>query len=270
VEQADLGVSLVVSIYNRTDTFRRTYPTWLGDKTWPNEILILDDGSDSDDGLGPAVGKMQWEYPDLPIYYTYREKKGKWTNPAVPHNWLVKQAKGPIVLIIDPEVAFVGDGIPMIREFYRDEANRSSSCTACLIYSVQRSDQLGDMSIEQIVNSPHKTTDAANPDCQPIIMRPKTPAKGYRAWWRQRYIDLGGKDERYIGWGYEDLDIHHRQARLPPVGINQCLGISIVEFWHPPPPMTNAGISCGIWVEEGSRAIPEDGVANRGEEWGVI
>lgn len=256
-------VSLVVSIYNRADIFRRTYPTWL-DKTPPDEILILDDGST--DGLDRVVAEINY-----PIRYTYRQKDDRWTNPAVPHNWLVKQAKGPIVLIIDPEVAFVTDGIPIIQEFYQKETNRPSSCSACETYSVQDNARFSSQTVEQIVESPYKTTLPHNPSRQPIIHRPKTPTKGYRAWWRERYIALGGKDERYIGWGYEDLDLHYRQTRLPPIGKDKCMEeITIVEFLHPPPAMTDSIVSQALWDEEGSRNIPENGIANRGKEWGMI
>lgn len=261
-----LGISLLVSIFNRTGIFCRTYPTWFGDKTWPDEVRILNDGGDED--LEEAVKLMACEYLG-PIYYTYRDKgHERWSNPAIPHNYLVKQAKYPIVLIIDPEIAFVTDGLPMIEKFYQDETHRSSSCSACGTYSLQRN--LGPLSIEQIINHPH-TTDPTNPDRLDIIFRPGTPTKGYRAWWRQRYIDLGGKDERYIGWGYDDLDLHYRQRRLPPEGADYCAKeISVVEFLHPTPGMVGSDISMNIWAKDGSRGIPEDGVANRGKEWGKI
>ena len=261
-----LGISLVVSIFNRTRLFRRSYPTWFEGKTWPDEVHILNDGGGHD--LESAVDEMAARYPEVSIRYTRRDKgHDRWSNPAVPHNYLVKQAKCPIVLIIDPEIAFVTDGLPVIKEFYQDESNRSSSCSACQTYSLQK--ELGPLSIEQIVDYPH-SLDPADRGAD-IIARPGTPTKGYRAWWRQRYIDLGGKDERYIGWGYEDVDLHFRQMRLPPKGMNHCATeISVVEFLHPMPGMVGSEVSRSVWGTDGEQGIPEDGVVNRGKEWGVL
>lgn len=265
----DLGISLVISIFNRTEIFRRSYPTWFEDKTWPDEVHILNDGGGGD--LLGAVEEMAGEC-EVPIYYTHRDKgHEEWSNPAVPHNYLVKSANYPIVLILDPEMAFVTDGLPVIKEFYQDEAHRSSSCSACQSYGLQSPDRCIGWPVEKIIHNASITTDVNNPGGHDVIYYPNTPTSGYRAWWRQRYIDLGGKDERYIGWGYEDLDLHFRQMRLPPKGIDKCLGeIIVVRFAHPIADMSQAGISLAIWKEEGDRAIPENGVVNRDKEWGEI
>lgn len=264
-----LGVSLVVSVFNRVELFTRSYPTWV-DKTQPDEIHVLNDGGDR--ALLGVVREMANKHPEIPFRYTCRNKgHDHWSNPGIPHNFLVKQARNPIVLIVDPEVAFVSDIIPPLQEFYKNLANRSSSCSACRIYSVQNNSRFVGYRAEQIVNVPDVTTDPANPNRKAIILRPKTPAKGCRAWWRQRYIALGGKDERYIGWGYEDLDLHFRQQRLPPKGKGECHGdMVIVEFQHEIPGMEDSVISQDLWHSEGEKYIPEDGVANREKEWGVL
>lgn len=264
-----LGVSLVVSVFNRVELFSRSYPTWV-DKTLPSEIHVLND--DGDRALHGVVAEMAEKNPKIPIRYTRRNKgHPHWSNPAIPHNFLVKQAKNPIVLYVDPEVAFVSDIILSLQEFYKSRANRSSSCSACLIYSVQDNSRIVGYGVEQIVNAPDMTSDPTNPNCNAIIFRPGTPAKGCRAWWRQRYIALGGKDERYIGWGYEDLDLHFRQMRLPPVGRDHChKDMIIIEFQHEAPGMIDSAVSQDLWHKEGEKAIPEDGVANRGKKWGVL
>lgn len=265
-----LGISLVVSCYNRTDIFRRSYPTWFEGKTWPDEVHVLNDGGDP--SLEGAVDEMVNRYPEISIHYTYRDKgHNEWSNPAIPHNYLVKTAGYPIVLILDPEMAFVTDGLPVIKEFYQDKANRSSSCSACQSYGLQDPGRCIGWPVEQIVTSSSITTEVTNPNHCDIIYYPNTPTSGYRAWWRQRYIDLGGKDERYIGWGYEDLDLHYRQTRLLPGGKDKCLAeIVVVRFAHPIPDMSKSDISLKIWKEEGEKRLPANRIANRGKEWGII
>ena len=52
-----------------------------------------------------------------------------------------------------------------------------------------------------------------------------------------RYIDIGGMDERYIGWGHEDIDLFlklHTPDNGKKIEINrECTG---VHLWHPAPP----------------------------------
>ena len=265
-----LGVSLLISVYERTEIFRRAYPTWFENKTYPDEVIILNDGADT--SLLDIVDEMADKYREVSMRYIHRRKENVgWKNPAIPHNFLVKEAKHSIVLIIDPETVFVNDGLPILKDFYQNKVNRSSSCSACRIYHVQNESKVDGWSTEQITTSSDITTDPSNPNANAIIYRPCTPAHEYRAWWQQRYVDLGGKDERYTGWGYEDLDMHHRQQRLHPVGKDACLDdITIVVLGHSPADMTGAGTNQELWNEEGSKGIPEDGVANKGKEWGKI
>jgi len=271
-----LGISLLISCFNRTRLFCHCYPTWLqGNLEYPtrglpDEIIILNDGGATD--LVDAVRDMEKLILDLghdiPVIYKHRDKgHTRWSNPAVPHNWLVRQAKGPIVLIIDPEVGFITDGLPLIHEFYQTKANRISSCSAGIIYSVQSEFMHACEGLPplQVKNLPDISTD---PTTHQIILRHGVPAHGCRAWWKERYVTLGGKDERYLGWGYEDLDLAHRNIRFRP-GPGQDfahMGFEIVEYGHAMPPAGGSGPDTrSLW--EQSRP---DGIANEDIEWGVI
>lgn len=269
----DLGISLLMSCFNRTHLFERNYPTWLEDKTHPDEIIIVNDDGATD--LVPVVEEMQKEYPNIPVTYKHRIKRDsdgtrhhRWTNPALVHNWLVKQAKGPIVLIIDPEIAFINDGLPLLYEYYQVETNRIHSCSAGMIWSVQHEfmHAVGLLTPEEIKNHPDQSTD---PTSHQIIYRAGCPAHGHRSWWKERYIALGGKDERYTNWGWEDLDLAHRNRRLEPgPGLDHAhSGIEVVELGHPMPPASSGGPdSRSLWEQHSS----PDGIANKDIEWGVI
>jgi len=283
-----LGISLVMSSFNRTHLFRFSYPTWfetknldgtVEQKTWPDEIIIVNDNGATD--LEEAVRDMTKQYPDVPVTYKYRDKGFQfWSNPAIPHNWLVKQAKYPIVVIIDPEAAFISDGLPFVYSYFHDEDydgvykgpledRRRSSLSAGTCYSIQTEFMhiAGGISVQRIPKSEYVSTD---PTTHQIIAR-HGPAHCYRAWWRERYLAIGGKDERYLGWGYEDLDLAHRNQRFQPPGGDACdHRIEIVEYGHGLQQLDSGQFSVQanrlLW-EKGS---PEDGIANKGQEWGII
>jgi len=264
-----LGISLVMSCFNRTHLFRMTYPTWfLGNpqhptRTPPDEILIINDGGATD--LVAAVQDMEKMIAelgyDIPVTYHHRDKgHTMWSNPAVPHNWLMKQAKGPIVLIIDPEVAFINDGLPLLHSYYNDHdyggnhqdplaERRRCSCSAGTTYAIQYEfmHAAGGIAVHDIpLRHEYISTD---PTSHQIILR-GGPAHEYRAWWKDRYIQIGGKDERYVAWGYEDLDIEHRNVRAHPGNPGQTRNIcdariTIVTYGHLLPPTTTGSESTG-------------------------
>jgi hypothetical protein len=45
------------------------------------------------------------------------------------------------------------------------------------------------------------------------------------------FDELGGYDERFEGWGYEDLELAHRAAARWP--LRRCAGVA-THYWHPP------------------------------------
>jgi hypothetical protein len=286
------GISLVMSCWNRTALFRMSYPTWLlgnedyPERTLPDEISIVNDGGATD--LMGAVQTMeevikQHEF-DISVYYTHREKgHNAWSNPAIPHNWLVKQAESPVVLIIDPEVAFINNVLARVHSFFFDEVydgditmpldvRRRCSFAAGTTYAIQTEF----MSVGQGI-APHEMPKpqwdqyvSSDPASHQIILR-GGPAHECRAWWRERYLELGGKDERYVAWGFEDLDMEHRNMRFQPPGDCLCdVQMMIVTYGHGCPPNVTGSESTGkneqLWRHES----PADGVANRGKEWGVI
>lgn len=285
------GISLVMSCWNRTALFRMSYPTWLQgnpdypERTLPDEISIVNDGGATD-----LVGVVQLMEEliktlnlDIKVYYKHRDKgHTAWSNPAIPHNWLVKQADSPVVVIIDPEVVFVNDVLGYIHSYYYDEdydgwegntpleQRRRNSCAAGTIYSIQSEFMHVATGIPawQIPN--YGQFVSSDPTSHQIIIRGGAVHE-CRAWWKDRYIELGGKDERYVAWGYEDLDMEHRNARVGLGGRTSSDSRAIVvAYGHLSPPNVTGSESTGkneqLWRHES----PPDGVANKGQEWGVI
>lgn len=284
------GISLVMSCWNRTAIFNMSYPTWLGGsaeyptRTLPDEIIIVNDGGATD--IVGAVQQMEkliadWKL-DIPVYYQHRDKgHTAWSNPAIPHNWLVREALGPVVVIIDPEVAFVNDVLGYIHSFYFDEdydgeynapleQRRRASCAAGTIYSIQSEFMhvAAGIPAHEVPNHPEFIS--SNPTTHQIIIRGGAVHE-CRAWWKERYIAIGGKDERYVAWGYEDLDMEHRNVRFQPPGWTSCDSRAIVVgYGHLMPPCVTGSESASHNEQRWRMESPADGVANRGQEWGVI
>jgi hypothetical protein len=219
---------------------------------------------------------------DIKVYYKHRDKGHvAWSNPAIPHNWLVKQAENPIVVIIDPEAAFVNDVLGYIHSYYYDEdydgedkspleMRRRSSCAAGTVYSVQSEFMhvAGGLPAWQILK--HGEFISSDPTSHQIIIR-GGPVHECRGWWRERYLALGGKDERYVAWGYEDLDMEHRNIRYQPPGICGCDSRAmVVGYGHLMPPGVTGSESTGKNEQMWRSGSPADGVANKGREWGII
>src|SRR5689334_5428054 len=62
---------------------------------------------------------------------------------------------------------------------------------------------------------------------------------GFSVWVsRERYLSVGGHDERCRGWGYEDLEFHGRLAASG--GVRRVPGM-LPHLWHPRPLMTVDG-----------------------------
>ena len=64
-----------------------------------------------------------------------------------------------------------------------------------------------------------------------VISRSKSAPGGYTAFTREAWETVGGYDEAYVGWGYEDRDFNRRAAAtvgLAP-GVGECY-----HLWHPP------------------------------------
>lgn len=259
VERADL--TLIVSSYNRNHLFERCWPTWFESKTWPAHVKIINDGGTD---LAGIVNMMRATYPELSIEYVHRNKgHSAWSNPAIPHNWGVRTSKTKYVLIIDPEVMFINDVIPVLIEGIEKDPESSWSAGVCYLVETEFMHAAQNLTVEQIVNHPEVTNDVT----KKTIVCQGGPAHCCRAWLRLRYIEMGGKDERYLSWGYEDLDMAHRLIRKGGRDMAHP-NAKVVHLGHgyPGPLFRPSNENLNLWQFHS----PADGVANRGLVWGQI
>lgn len=66
------------------------------------------------------------------------------------------------------------------------------------------------------------------------VTRFPTPCVGPIAFTRKTFARVGGFDERYEGWGYEDVDLWYRLQRDAPRLTPQTYpGTALMQRWHP-------------------------------------
>jgi hypothetical protein len=77
----------------------------------------------------------------------------------------------------------------------------------------------------------------------------KTPTVGPIAFTRRAWGAVGGYDEAYEGWAYEDVDFWRRlTARVPSSTPDVCSDEPLIQFWHPvdhhdTDPLTNPNVA---------------------------
>ena len=105
-------ISIVMAYYNRKKQLKLTLRSIKRSKITPYEIIICDDGSDEDQILN---------YDDVNSYnlnikiITIDKKNKTWINPCIAYNKAIKETKGDIIVIQNPEVYHLYDCLNYIK-----------------------------------------------------------------------------------------------------------------------------------------------------------
>lgn len=171
-------VSVVLSCYKRGRQLRRTLES-IRDQQYPVEIIVVEDGSD---GLTETAARnfgaryFRKERTDLPAFQ----------NPSRIHNIGIKRARGRVVVLQGGEVML--DSKPnVLADLVRPVLENSNVATTPTIQALDKSGKFSEW--------------LSAPEGCP------------RAGWiinfclavdRQRLIQVGGFEESYTGYGFED------------------------------------------------------------------
>jgi len=280
-------ISIIVSVHNRKDYLSHALGTWFSKPALPEEIIIIDDRS-TDDLFGTVniFCEQHPEWKHLFRYIKVKDDKIKgWRNPGICHNWGVRNCKHPFYAILDPETMFVNDC--MAHTKWHLQNHPLSFINAGLHYETN-----------------FRYYDDFNPfDIQYVCQKAKThigfpPATGdwtagwevcrlsesyshaYAAGRTANYIALGGKDERMVGWGWEDVEIRDRMLRngfthdtsdfIAIVHVGHGLMLACAQWgFSEDRPLDDPGVAAnqGILGENNAAGLM---VANEGKEWGML
>jgi len=224
-------ISIVMSYYNRRKQAYNTLKSIEQSKFKDFEVILVDDGSSPEH----RFEELQDQFPYLRIIRI--EPEDKWyTNPCVPFNIGIKEAKGEIIVLQNPECMHVHDVLDYINNNIDDSKYLSISA-----YSLN----------EKLTNDLYRSIENDNVLDFFKSLKKQVLTDNLIGWYnhsihRPRYYHfcsamtkknmdlLGGFDEIYAnGIGFDDDDF---VERIKKIGLKLIIedNISVIHQWHKP------------------------------------
>ena len=274
--------SFIVSTFNRTELLRKNL-TRLCMLTIPDEIVIVDDGSDDPE----ALKSMLRGFAELKGRIKYiRYENPHWDSCSVPKNIGLKHSTGDILIYSEPELVFIDDPIIKAQEIF--ETVKDKYIRQEWVYFGKRDVVVPDEELSDPMaylekfgyNEWMPGTDDVHGGAVTY-----TKARMVSPWTiivsRKHLEAVNGWDEKMSfhkgggGWGFDDIDLISR-LRESGVGEHEAIGLSVIHMWHDRPPqhiqdswMPNEKIMKAKHDENGAYR-PETIKANQDEDWGVL
>lgn len=228
-------VSMIIVTRERGQQLSKSLRRLL-DLTPPDEIVLVDDGSETRHVHGAAENFMR---QFMPIKYVYNHRPGGFQNPCQPRNAALKMAAYDEILVTEPELMFMTDVVAQMvaaREQYPD-----AILSEAFAYHEP---------------SENVTLDQCNivPGFYSHLIK------------KQWIMDVGGWDEDIPGpWGHDDTDLY---GRLERVGHSIALlpEVRVRHQWHPS--RIEPAVENETYLR--SKEFPRDIVANQGRKWGQL
>lgn len=268
-------VSLIITTYNRGPLLEKSLER-LRHCTIPDEVLVVDDGSDRGSDSTEWVCKGFSNF--LPIRYIYNNNPGV-SICSFARNIGIKQAIGDIIITSEPELLWVTDIIPQMLK--KREKNPNHIISVGTIYHMQEHARLKDIVFahpkefleESIVEDYEIQPRPYNQEgfCKTVNMQATFCALYERAW----IEEVGGWDEEMPGnYGFDDIDLC---TRLRVSGYNQIIDsdMEAIHQWHPHQPPHLMGQNAHLNdLYFANKNIQDKNspfvVANKNHEWGII
>lgn len=259
-------ISVIISTYNRAGHLNKGLWSQVHQKTQPDEIVVVDDGSD--DHTKEVVRGYQKQYSY--IRYIYNHNPG-YTNCCLAKNIGIKESRGDILIFTEPEILYIGDIVGQHKKWHKKE-NRifiSSGTVYCAMAgAVRRMTQFEFENPELLKKwkGIKEWAEGYQPQREDLVVQRGVSATYSASIKKEELEAVGGWDERFLPrWGWDDLDLQSR------ISMNkvQCISDSSMEVVH----LAHGYTGCfEVW--EYNKALHDDPnkpiVANQGKEWGVI
>lgn len=227
-ENKKLGISLIVSTYNRVDALDRVLQSVLQQTRPPQQIIIADDGSTEDTAL--LIQQYKQKLPNL--LHVWHEDTG--FRLAAIRNLALKSVNQPFVSMIDGDMVLHPDFINSIYRhaqkgwYYQgkrvllDEKN-----TTTVLHN-------RDYKINFFTKGVLNRFNTFNfPVLSSLISRKENSIRGVKGcsmhFWTEDAIKVNGFNESFIGWGREDSEF---VCRLLNAGINRKNIALAAVAWH--------------------------------------
>ena len=108
-------ISVVMAYYNRKDQTLETLKSIESSEFKDFEVIIVDDASVESQRLEEYVGNYKYEIRLIRI----NPQEKTWVNPCVAYNAGIKESRGDIIMLQNPEVLHVGDCLSFVNDNLR-------------------------------------------------------------------------------------------------------------------------------------------------------
>lgn len=277
-------ISIIVSVYNRANYLSNSIGSWFSKPTLPDKVLIIDDrGTEDIFGTVDIFCQQHPEWAKKFHYYRVKNEGQGWRNPGVCHNFGIKNCFTDYYAILDPETMFVNDCIGATKRWL--DGHPISFVNAGIHYETN-SKYYGQFNPFDTYYVVHKSKKQLGfPPAQvgtngwEVCYMNMCWSHAYAAGKCANYVAIGGKDERMVGWGYEDVDIRNRMQRngythdttddIAIIHVGH--GNMRINPWGFPEDRPEAMIGMqqneGIMRQNDAIALR---VANEGRQWGIL
>lgn len=165
-EEKEPTVSVVMTHFNRAHLLKRTLHSFTYNKTRDFEIIVVDDASNFDE-YEKLINLLHSYKSQFKIKLFRVQEDCKWyDNPCIPYNIALREAKGEIVLIQNPECMHLGNILDYVvkrKDWVKPDPNsqrpndRRYFSFACYNIDKEQTELIGDEP------DPHKVLDIINP-----------------------------------------------------------------------------------------------------------
>ena len=263
-----MKLSLIVGSINRRQLLQYCIPSWFR-FTKPDELILINEGMR--DGTENIFNEWREREPTVNFIYKY-SGNSEYRNPTFAHNWGAKIASNEIVAFTDPEVIFVNDAIGILKKALEENSNRHVGVGT--LYRVRMGVRLSPEDLAdpvRITQRPEVVTWQHGHESSDREITKFENVMGYYfgGCTKELYLRMGGKDERFLGFGAEDIDFFGRLSRC---GLLHFIhpDIIAIHLYHEGAPkyaMDLAEKNFEMMLEsERNRVV----VANEGREWGKL
>lgn len=253
-----MKLSVVISTYNRWQLLElcvlALYQTRAEQRDW--ECIVVNDGSTDDTFAWLARWRQERELRGIANFrhVTRRLNMGEPNCVALPRNCGLKAARGEYVAFIDGDCIACSDAVEAtIRWAKWAEAHRAKHfLTSACWWRITRS--------AEKEFGPFKAWGPRGADSS-------VPFGPWFAVKRKTLMDIGGFDERFVGYGAEDEDMVTRLVRLG-YQPERSGGIMFMHLWHRPGHCDASAEQVAAQLRI-ARKDPSN-VRNVGVEWGRL
>lgn len=173
----------------------------MAELTLPTQLVVIDDASEEGETLVWVVEQFE-DRTGCPSVYARTETSNG--NCCVPRNLGLALCSEPMVAFACPEMYFLTDVVARLQHAPPDELTLAGA----IYYGVSDDDRQRPFDLERSGDG-------------------KANAPYIAATARENLIKIGGWDERFTGWGTDDLDL---MARLDEIGVHRAWDMEAVAL----------------------------------------